>query len=209
MAKISATRAELAARKERLELAQVGQSLLEEKRAALVKELMPVVDRLLSSAEELSAAARRSQQALVRANAQAGAAQVRSAALAAQDELLLDFEVRNVMGVRVPVFEPRAVRRNPQDRGYAALDTSLSIDGAAASFEEEVEIILRLAESELRLRRLSGEIRELTRRVNSLEQIVIPRIGGEIDYIEMKLAEQERDRKFRLRLVKRRLRGRR
>lgn len=208
MANISATRAELAARRERLELARSGQEMLEKKRAALLRELMPIVDRVLAGSEELEAAARKSQLALNTANAQAGDAQVKSAALAAQGELRLGVDIRNIMGVRVPQFEQRAIRRSPLARGFAVTGASLSIDAAAEAFEEEVEAILSLAESELHLRRLSEEVRKITRRVNSLDQVMIPRIQNEIDYIEMKLDERERERNYRLRLVKGKIQAR-
>lgn len=112
---------------------------------------------------------------------------------AVRDEPRLETETRNIIGVRVP--------RSPFDRGYVGVDTSLSIDAAASAFEEEVETILQLAENELRLRRLSEEVHKITRKVNSLGRILIPRIQDEIEYTEMKLEERERERNYHLHLV--------
>jgi len=81
------------------------------------------------------------------------------------------------------------------------LDTSVTIDEAAAAFEAEVDSIIQLAESELRLVRLAAEIQRTSRRVNALEHVFIPRLVAERDYIQMALDERERADRFRLKRV--------
>ncbi|MFP3853348.1 MAG: V-type ATP synthase subunit D [Anaerolineales bacterium] len=205
MPQIPATRAEFKERKERLELAREGQSMLEEKRAALMQELQSTIERVMTTSEDLAEAAETARHALAVANSQAGLARVRSAALAARDTLVLESRIRNIMGLRVPHYEAGAVLRPARGRGYGLLDTPLVIDVAAGAFERQVEAILELAESELRLKKLAKEIQSVTRRVNALEQVLIPRIQEEMDYIGMKLKDREREEHYRLRLVKSRL----
>jgi V/A-type H+-transporting ATPase subunit D len=208
MQTIAATRAELLARKERLELAGQGREMLERKRAALLKEVLRLAGRVMERSETLHRAAARAQQALTRAEAEAGPEAVRSAALAARAQLALDIQTTNVMGVRLPQIEEKSVARPMFGRGYAIVGTSLTIDEAAAAFEAEVEVILRLANSILRLRRLTDEIERITRRVNALEQVLIPRLEAECELIEFRLDERERADHFRLKLAKRRLESR-
>jgi V/A-type H+-transporting ATPase subunit D len=107
------------------------------------------------------------------------------------------------MGVRVPVIEQKRVSRSVLGRGYALSGTSVTIDEAAAAFEAEVDSLIELAQSELRLERLAREIQSTSRRTNALEHIVLPRLIGERDYIEMALDERERADHFRLKRVKR------
>ena len=64
-------------------------------------------------------------------------------------------------------------------------------------------VILKLAESELRLKRLAEEIQRTSRRLNTLEHLLIPRLKAELDFIQMALNERERSDHFRLKLVKR------
>lgn len=205
MAKVSTTRKELQTRKERIELASQGQELLEQKRSALVKELLKVADRVMQEAEYLESAAEAARRALVRAEASAGIEAVRSAGMIAQGELSVAVQRSNVMGVTVPDIEQVEVQRAMVGRGYAITATSTTIDEAAAAFEKEVEAILELADSELRLRRLADEIRELSRRVNALEHILVPRLREERDYIETALQERARDERYRLKLAKKSL----
>lgn len=82
------------------------------------------------------------------------------------------------------------------------MGASVSIDEAASAFEEEVEAIMDLAESELRLRRPADELQKTSRRLNSLENILIPRLKAERDSIELALDERERAESFRLRRAK-------
>ena len=64
---------------------------------------------------------------------------------------------------------------------------------------------IELADREMRLRRLAEEIGRTTRRVNALENILIPRLQTQLDYIQMILEEREREDLFRLKRVKMKL----
>ncbi len=205
MKSISSTRMALLACKEQIKLADQGRDLLEQKRAALMEELMRVADVVLKEAENLQQVAATAQRALDRANATAGVEAVRSAALASRGDLPLQIGSMNVMGVKVPVIEQARAARSTLDRGYSVIGASLTIDEAAAAFETEVELIIHLAQSELRLRRLVAEIERTARRVNALKNILIPQLEAEAAYIQMTLDERERADHFRLKLAKRAL----
>lgn len=196
------TRTELLARKTQIALAEQGRELLEQKRMALIKEIMRAADEVMTEAGALQQAADQAIRALSRAEAVAGTEVVRSAALAAAGEFPLGIETTNLMGVKIPHFERTEVRRNWLGRGYAPVESSITVDEAAAAFENEVEAILRLADSELRLVRLTAEIRRTSRRVNALKHLLIPRLETERDRIQLTLDERERADRFRLKLVK-------
>ena len=83
------------------------------------------------------------------------------------------------------------------------MGTSITIDEAASAFESEVDTIIELAESELRLTRLADEIQRTSRRLNALEHVVIPGLEAELEFIKMSLDERERADHFRLKLTKR------
>lgn len=205
MRKTSTTRAELLAHKEQIGLARQGHDLLEQKRTVLMKEFMRVVHSVMEHADALQHTAVKASRALARAEAIAGVEEVRSASLAARSTLPLNLKTVNVMGVKVPQIEQRAVGRGMFSRGYAPEGTSVAIDEAAAAFEEELEAILQLSESELRLSRLSREIQRTSRRLNALEHHLIPQLESELKYIQTALDERERSDHFRMKLIKRSL----
>lgn len=203
MAKIPTTRMELLARRSLLELAWQGYDLLERKRAALMQEMMQAVDTVMADADALQSAADSARFALARAELIAGTEAIRSAALITRQELSLQVESVNVMGVKVPRIEQRHVSRSMLARGYAITGTSLTVDETATAFEAEIDAIINMAESELRLRRLITEIQRTLRRINALEHLLIPRLKAERNYIQTVLDERERSDHFRLKMAKR------
>lgn len=205
MSSVSATRMELLARKAQIGLASQGRDLLEQKRTALMKEFLQTADTALEHSDALQVSAADASQALARAEAMAGAESVRSAALVASGEFTLEVTTSSVMGVKVPHIEQKSVSRSFLDRGYSIIGTSIGIDETASAFEREVEAIIQLAETELRLARLGAEIQRTSRRLNALDQFLLPRLQAERDVIQMALDERERADHFRLKLVKRSL----
>lgn len=202
MPAVSATRMELLARKAQIALARQGRDLLEKKRTALMKEFIKVADVVMERSEALQHAAAEASRALGLAKAFAGPEEVRSAALASRAELPLEVKTVSIMGVKVPQIEQKQISRSAMGRGYSVVGVSLTIDEAASAFEAEVESILSLAESELRMRRLLDEVQRTSRRLNALDHLLIPRLESELAYIQMTLDERERADHFRLKMVK-------
>jgi V/A-type H+-transporting ATPase subunit D len=209
MSNVSVTRMDLLARKAQIALASQGRDLLEQKRMALLKEFMRTADTALERSDALQISAASASQSLARTEAMAGAESVRSAALASRGGFELEVGTSSVMGVRVPHIEQRSASRSFLQRGYSIVGASTSIDETAAAFEGEVEAIIQLAETELRLVRLGDEIQRTSRRLNALDHFLIPRLKAERDFIQMALEERERADHFRLKLVKRSLERRR
>lgn len=202
MQNVSCTRMELLARKAQITLASQGRELLEQKRTALMKEFMRVADTVMAHSDLLQQTAAEARLALARAETVAGTEAVRSAALASRAELPLQVTTTSVMGVKVPNIEQKRVTRSMLGRGYSIGGVSVTIDEAAAAFEAEVDAIIQLAESELRLTRLAAEIQHTSRRLNALDHLLIPRLEAERDFIQMALDERERADHFRLKLMK-------
>jgi V/A-type H+/Na+-transporting ATPase subunit D len=205
MSRVSVTRMELLARKAQIALATQGRDLLEQKRTALLKEFLRTADTAIERSDALEASATEASQSLARTEAMAGAEAVRSAALSSRGSFNLEVTTTTVMGVRVPQIEQKSAARSMLGRGYSIVGTSISVDETATAFEGEVEAIIRLAETELRLIRLGNEIQRTSRRLNALDHLLIPRLNAERNFIQMALDERERADHFRLKLVKRTL----
>ncbi|MBW7885141.1 MAG: V-type ATP synthase subunit D [Caldilineaceae bacterium] len=206
---VNATRMELLALRVQIELARQGRDLLKEKRNALMKELMQVADTVLRGSDALDQAAGKARQALALAEAIDGPEAVQSASFAAQGQVALTVEGSHVMGVPIPRISAQPVARGFGERGYHPASASVRIDAVAAQFEEEVDLIIDLAAREVLLRRLADEIARTGRRVNALEQIVVPRLMARRDRIRLILEEREREDHFRLKRVKRALESKR
>ena len=106
------------------------------------------------------------------------------------------------MGVPVPVIEKKRVSKTMLERGYGIIATSGRIDEAAEQYEAELDLLIELAETETAMRRLGTEIQMNRRRVNALEQILIPELRSQAKYIKNAIEEREREDLFRLKKVK-------
>jgi V/A-type H+-transporting ATPase subunit D len=202
MRKVICTRTELLEHKAQIKLAKQGRDLLEQKRTALMKEVLHTADAVMERYDVLQQVASDARKALARAEAIAGEENVRSAALASRAEFPLQVTTANVMGVRVPNFEQKRTVRAAMGRGYSIVGTSITIDEAAAAYENQVDAIVHLAESELRLKRLAAEIQRTSRRLNALDHLLIPELEAERDFIQIALDERERTDHFRFKLMK-------
>ena len=202
MEQVRATRSELLAKKHQIVLARQGRDLLKEKRNALLKELMRTAERVMHHSNELEQSVDKSLIALARANALDGPEVVQSAAFAARGQVPIAVSGVTIMGVSVPLIEEKRVTRGPLDRGYSLATVSSRIETVAETFEEQLDQIIELATSEMRLRRLAEEIGRTTRRVNALDNILIPRLVTEREFIQGVLEERERENLFRLKRIK-------
>ncbi len=204
MEQVSATRTELLATRARTRLATQGRDLLVDKRNQLMREFHASAGAVLAGSDELERAAAEATLRLSWAEALDGPEPVSSASLAAAGEVFLDTGVVTVMGVQIPVIERKAVGRPRTGRGYALSATDPRIDAVADAYEDELDLLVDLAAGELRVRRLAREIGATTRRVNALEQVLIPRLRAVQRRISLVLEEREREDHFRLGRAKRR-----
>ncbi|MDP3980967.1 MAG: V-type ATP synthase subunit D, partial [Chlamydiota bacterium] len=86
--------------------------------------------------------------------------------------------------------------------GASPSSYSFRAEKTAIQFEELAGLLLKIASNEARVRRLGLEIKKTTRRVNALEQIIIPRFSAQIGYIRSVIEQREREDIFRLKKIK-------
>ncbi len=189
--------------KARLEMARQGQSLLEQKRDALLREFYREVPLVFASYAELDRSAAAARLALVEAEVRLGDVVVSAAAALPPDrEEGVDLLPLTVLGVPVPAVAPRDLVRTPDRRRRALAASGPALELAALRFEEELTIAIRQATMEARVRRLAREIRRTRSRVNALRTRIVPRLEDETRAIELALEQRERDDRFRLKRVK-------
>jgi len=194
----SPTRMNLLARRNQLGLALRGVDLLQKKRDALVKEFFGLIHKTLEARRQLNSAGQEAHMALFLAKAFDGPQEVEVLSLSVPVISNARAEVENVWGTRVPRLE---VKR-PQGTTVSPLGVGGQTLAAQAAFRKLSEALLRVANTESRLRRIGEEIKKTARRVNALEQAVIPGIQSQIHYIQQVLDQQEQEDIFRLKRIK-------
>lgn len=202
MEQVNPTRMELIKKRGQIKLAEQGRDLLREKMDALIQEFFRIMESVSRSRTELEKIADASQYCIQVALAVDDAVALKSASFATKRGVTLDIKGKNVMGVPVPIIEKRRFVKSIFERGYSILGVSGRIDETAEKYEEQLDLIIVLAETETSLKRLGGEIQMTRRRVNALEQVVIPDLKKQARYIENTIDEREREDLFRLKKVK-------
>jgi len=179
-------------------VAAKGARLLRAKREVLAGELWKIMREVLEGRARLDESLREAVKALGLARALDGEAALESLALAAGREVPIQVSVRRVWGVPTPSVSSPPLARPADGRGTSATSWGPAGAEAARRHEKALEVLLRIASRELHLARLGEEIQATSRRINALEQLLLPALGGEASRIEGALDERDREDAVRL-----------
>jgi V/A-type H+-transporting ATPase subunit D len=180
--------------KRRIGFIERGTEFLKLKRDHLAKELTTSIDVLKGRRSKLLEDLRIAYRAVTAAYISLGPTEVRSQASSIKSRLELEILPRSVMGVRYPFIK---VEKEPQITGE--LDITLS--EAAEKVLGILEDILQLAEFEARAERIADELGKTNRKVNALENTIIPSYRQVIKFIEDKLDEESLEELVRMKLI--------
>jgi V/A-type H+-transporting ATPase subunit D len=180
--------------KRRIGFIERGTEFLKLKRDHLAKELTASIDVLKGRRRLLLENLRVAYRAVTAAYISLGPTEVRSQASSLKTGLELEVLPRAVMGVRYPFIK---VEKEPQIAGE--LDITLS--EAAEKVLAILEDILQLAEFEARAERIADELGKTNRKVNALENTIIPSYRQVIKFIEDKLDEESLEELVRMKLI--------
>jgi V/A-type H+-transporting ATPase subunit D len=180
--------------KRRIGFIERGTEFLKLKRDHLAKELTASIDVLKGRRSLLLESLRIAYRAVTAAYISLGPTEVRSQASSLKAGLELEVLPRAVMGVRYPFIK---VEKEPQIAGE--LDITLS--EAAEKVLSILNDILQLAEYEARAERIADELGKTNRKVNALENTIIPSYRQVIKFIEDKLDEESLEELVRMKLI--------
>jgi V/A-type H+/Na+-transporting ATPase subunit D len=196
---------ELLRLKSRIRLANKGLSLLKRKRAALIVEFFKINRKALDLRKKLKQTMDRSYNSLKVAEMYQGRIALESVAYRATRMKGLSITTRNVMGVKIPEITGRDEKYRVLNEQYALVGLSVKMEDAMDNFAEALRISMDIAEVENTLRKILAEVEKTKRRVNSIENVLIPRLQGQAKYISMRFDEMERENFVTLKTVKAKL----
>lgn len=191
------TREQFLALRRRYDVIGKGLELLKSKREALMKEFFGIVDESIRMRDELTSLLARAQRGLERSRALNGVS-VESFAYGARRHVSLNIKARNVWGVFIPEIEDVSLARSLDAMDISPVGESASVINTAREFEASAELIVKIASREIRLTRIGEVIRSDSRKINAINEVILPSIKGRIKYIERVLEEREREEIFRL-----------
>jgi len=107
----------------------------------------------------------------------------------------------NVAGVRLPVFEKMTDQSAAAAEAYGLARGGKEIEKCTKKWTTLFENLIQLASLQTSFLALDEAIKVTNRRVNALDNVVIPRTKNTIKYIESELDELEREDIFRIKKV--------
>ena len=113
-------------------------------------------------------------------------------------DFLMDF--RSIMGVTVPVLQFTGDSDVKPDYGFA--NTSGELDSAFKQFYNLLALVADLARAEGATFQIANDVQKTQRRVNALNQVLIPMYRQTVKRIELVLEEKEREEFVRTKQIK-------
>jgi len=198
---VSPTRMDLLDIRKKLVLAQKGHKLLEEKRDALVEKFFGIIHKRNELIMQLDDDFGKGFLSLIQAQMLLGEKKVEEISHITPGIGEIDFETDNIMGVKIPKMDREEIKQDI-DPSYSFIETCSKLDDAQHEFKKLMIKLIDLADLEGGIKSLAVEIEKTKRRVNVLENNLIPKLEGTKKYIEMQLEEREREDFFRRKRIK-------
>lgn len=200
---VKPTRMELSALKGTFALATRGHKLLKDKQDELMRHFIDMIRRNNQLREEVEGKLTEALQSFVLAKSLINENFIEEIASVASQSLDVTIDMQNIMSVYVPKMDfnlQEDVDDQPLRYGY--LNSNAELDEALTGLRQILPQLLELVEIEKSCQLLADEIEKTRRRVNALEYRMIPDTQETIDYISMKLEENERASITRMMKVK-------
>ena len=201
--KVNPTRMELSNLKKKLVTARRGHKLLKDKRDELMRQFLVLIKETKELRLKVETALKKANSAMNLARRVMDDEAVETSLLMSCQKLSVEIKEKNIMSVIVPEFEVNGASAQKEEifsYGYAF--SSGELDEAVKALNNVLPDMLLLAEKEKQCQLLSSEIEKTRRRVNALENVLIPQYEETIKYITMKLEENERSATTRLMKMK-------
>lgn len=198
---VNPTRMELKKLQARLNTAVRGHKLLKDKSDEMIRVFSVIIREDKRLREEVEAKLRRVLNQFTVARSVTPSYTAEAAFSMPSVSMSADCEKTSIVGVDVPKIE--FTKGNESSAlPYAYSEITSEADYSVKMVTEILPTMVKLAETEKRVRLLANEIERNKRRVNALEYVMIPQLEETIKYIKDKLSENERAALVRIMKVK-------
>lgn len=196
---ISPTRMELLCLRKRHAIAKRGHKLLKDKLDEFIRIMLDQVKQIAELKKSLDKKLEEANRYMTLSSYATFPEAVTGALLTTDRKLGVGVTYRQILNISVPEL---SVRQGERSRSYGFVQTSVGLDHALAVFNQALKELIALAQHEKTIQMIADEIRKTRRRVNALEYILIPNIEETVQFISLKLNEQERNRQAQLMRIK-------
>lgn len=199
---ITPTRGNLIRIKEEARFIREGFRLLDEKKRVLIGEIMKIVETAQKKRRELISAQKKIYPLFCRLQIQNGRRRLETENLSRYNDCTVKMLEKSFVGV---IFPQITVTSDSLEKpAHSLISTPAVLDRFILQMKDYLKILFELIELETRLWRLAAELKKLLKRVNALENILIPNYAETIVFIEEVLEEIDREEFYLRKSLKRR-----
>lgn len=198
---VNATRMELNKLKNRLLITRKGHKLLKNKTDGLLQKFLNISKQTIALRKQIKEKIAKINLNLELSKIKTSKEEVNSTLLIPSEKLKIRELESNILGVAVSSFKFEKTITQQKTPAYSFFSTSSFLDVAVRESKLVFFELITLSEKEKSLLILSSEIEKTRRKVNAIENILIPNFEDTIKYISLKLEENERNMTAALRTL--------
>eukprot|EP00922_Rhytidocystis_sp_ex-Travisia-forbesii_P051868 GHVS01076999.1.p1 GENE.GHVS01076999.1~~GHVS01076999.1.p1 ORF type:complete len:249 (+),score=50.13 GHVS01076999.1:85-831(+) len=181
--------------------ANQGYQLLKKKSDALTARFRGMLKEIVATKNEIGDEMKEAQFSLAKACWAAGDFKSQIVEGIRRPGVTLKVTTENVAGVRLPIFQIQTDTSIDVMGNIGVASGGQVIHTARDKHLRALSALIRLASLQTAFFTLDEEIKMTNRRVNALDNVVIPRIDSGICYMSRELDEMEREEFFRLKKI--------
>ncbi|WP_457557647.1 V-type ATP synthase subunit D [Candidatus Harpocratesius sp.] len=200
--KVKPTKPELSRLKKKRNFSQRGESLLEIKREQLHNLLQNTSSSFFSVRNQMRETILANMELLKETYQFIGKEKVERISLYNLSKLDPKIEITYIHRGGIDLPEIKLKETHEYLPSYSFYDTALHIDILIKNLHESLENLVKLGELDKRMYRISENYKKINRRIDALEDLVIPKLNNDIRVIEDILSDGEREEFIRLKKIK-------
>lgn len=202
MARVVPTKLNLINTREFLKLARDGRNLLDEKKEILITNILSVIKELKKVRAEFDQLIREIYNEFIYIKSILGDEFIYNELKCANiREVEFDIIYKNVIGVIVPIVKSINVKMNTSVNN-SVFFSSYRLESLKGKFETFLKKMIEVSEKETVLWNLIKDLKKTQRRVNALDNVIIPEILEDIKFIVDSLEDRDREVIFQLQRMK-------
>lgn len=194
---INPTRMELMKLKSKLAMSRRGHKLLKDKQDELIHTFISMVNETKELREEVDHAFLDVLTVFKEIKEKMAMIDVYEMLMIPSSSIELMYKYKNIMAIELPEIKYQVIE-NESDQTYSDITSPLEIDIVKDKMNFVLPKLIKLAELEQRIFLMSEEISKTRRRVNVIENVMIPELQDDIKSITMKLEDNERSNTVRI-----------
>lgn len=202
MPNVVPTKLNLINTKEFLSLANDGRNLLDEKKEVLITNILTVVKEVKKLRNEFDELVREIYRDFIYIKSILGDEFVYNELRCANiREVEFDIIYKNIIGVIVPVVKSINLQVNT-NLNFSTFFSSYKLESIKGKFESLIRMMVEVAGKEAILWNLIKDLKKTQRRVNALDNVIIPELRQDIKFIIDSLEDRDREVLFQLQRMK-------